>query len=442
MKAIKFPRAFSLLLVLSLITNLLWAQTEATSASQRAESYQQRIGNNNSVAGGIEMTNIGPTIMSGRVVDLAVNEAAPHNYYVAYASGGLWVTNNFGNSFEPLFDHEAALSIGDIAVDWKNNVIWLGSGENNSSRSSYSGNGMYKSTDGGSTWKHMGLEETHHIGRVVLHPTNPDVVWVAALGHLYSANPERGVYKTTDGGKTWQKTLFVNNDAGAVDLIIDPTNPNTLYAAIWERERKAWNFKGSGEASGVYKSTDGGENWELMTTGKNGFPHDAGVGRIGLAISHQDPNKIFVLLDNQNRREPEDEDYEVTKELLNSISNESFLNLKDKDINDFLDRHNYPNKYHAYDIKNDVRSGKLKPADLVSYLQDANAMLFDTPVKGAEVYVSENGGNNWQKTHDAYVDDLYYSYGYYFGNIRVAPYDDSKLYIFGEIGRASCRERV
>ena len=431
MKAIKLPRAFSLLMVFSLITNLLWAQTTATSASQRTESYQQRVGNNNSIAAGIEMTNIGPTIMSGRVVDLAVNEAEPHNYYVAYASGGLWVTNNFGNSFEPLFDHEAVLSIGDIAVDWKNNVIWLGSGENNSSRSSYSGNGMYKSNDGGKTWQHLGLEETHHIGRVVLHPTNPDVVWVAALGHLYSANPERGVFKTTDGGKTWQKTLFVNSDAGAVDLIIDPTNPNILYAAIWERERKAWNFKGSGEASGVYKSTDGGENWELSTTGKNGFPHDAGVGRIGLAISHQDPNKIFVLLDNQNRREPEDEDYVVSKNLLTSISKDDFLNLKDEDINDFLDRHNYPNRYHAYDIKNDVRAGKLKPGDLVSYLQDANAMLFDTPVKGAEVYVSENGGNNWEKTHDAYVDDLYYSYGYYFGNIRVAPFDDNKLYIFG-----------
>lgn len=431
MKAIKFSTALSLILVLSLSTNLVWAQTVATSASQRAASYEQRIGNTNSVAGGVEMTNIGPTIMSGRVVDLAVNEDEPHNYYVAYASGGLWVTNNFGNSFEPLFDHEAALSIGDIAVDWKNNVIWLGSGENNSSRSSYSGNGMYKSTDGGNTWQHLGLEETHHIGRVILHPTNPEVVWVAALGHLYSANPERGVYKTTDGGNTWQKTLFVNNDAGAVDLIIDPSNPNTLYAAIWERERKAWNFKGSGEASGVYKSTDGGDTWELMTTGKNGFPHDAGVGRIGLAISHQDPNKIFVLLDNQNRRESEDEEHVVTKDLLNSISNDDFLKLKDEDINDFLDRHNYPSKYHAYDIKNDLRAGKLKPADLVSYLQDANAMLFNTPVKGAEVYISDNGGNNWQKTHDAYVDDLYYSYGYYFGNIRVAPYDDNKLYIFG-----------
>jgi photosystem II stability/assembly factor-like uncharacterized protein len=427
-----FNRLIPLSVGFSLLATISFAQTNATSASDRAESYQQRTAQaDNSVAGAMSMTNIGPTVMSGRVVDLAVNEAAPQNYYVAYASGGLWFTSNFGTTFEPIFDHQAVLSIGDIAVDWQNNIIWLGSGENNSSRSSYAGNGMYKSTDNGKTWEHLGLDETHHIGRVILHPTNPDIVWVAALGHLYSANPERGVYKTVDGGITWKKTLFVSNDAGAVDLVIDPTNPDILYAAMWERERKAWNFKSSGIGSGVYKSTDGGDSWELITTGKNGFPHVAGVGRIGLAISQQDPNKVFILLDNQNRRDTEKEGYIVTKDDLQSISNEDFLKLKDDDINDFLDRHNFPNKYHAYDIKKDVKAGKIKPADLVSYLQDANAMLFDTPVKGAEVYVSENGGNNWDKTHDDYIDGVYSSYGYYFGNIRVAPYDDSKLYIFG-----------
>jgi len=433
MRNLIITRLGIIILSLLFIPFCSWSQTAASSASSRAISYQQRVNNtNNSLTAGISMTNIGPTIMSGRVVDLAVNEAEPQNYYVAYASGGLWVTSNFGNTFEPLFDHEQVLTIGDIAVDWKNNIIWLGSGENNSSRSSYSGNGMYKSTDSGKTWQHLGLDETHHIGRVVLHPTNPDIVWVAALGHLYSANEERGVYKTTDGGKTWTKTLFASKDAGAVDLILDPTDPNILYTTIWERQREAWNFKGSGKASGIYKSTDGGIIWDLISTGKNGFPNDEGVGRIGLAISHQNPNKIFALLDNQNRREAEaDESYTVTKNILRSISKEAFLELTDDDINDFLDRRNFASKYNATDIKKDVRSSKLKPADLVTYLEDANVLLFDTPVKGAEVYVSENGGDTWVKTHENYVNDLYYSYGYYFGNIRVAPYDDSKLYIFG-----------
>ncbi len=425
-------QTFVLSIILTFFTQLVLAQTTATPAGKRTEGYQQRTNNRqHSLAAGINMTNIGPTVMSGRVVDLDVNEEAPQNYYVAYASGGLWVTHNFGSTFEPLFDYEAVMTIGDIAVDWQNNTIWLGSGENNSSRSSYAGNGMYKSTDGGKTWQHLGLDETHHIGRVVLHPTNPDIVWVAALGHLYSANPERGVYKTTDGGKTWQQTLFVNADAGAVDLVIDPQNPDILYTAIWERERQAWNFKGSGPASGIYKSTDGGDTWQLITDGSNGFPHDAGVGRIGLTISQQDPNKIFAILDNQNRRDEKKEAHVVTRDILKSIDQEAFLKITDKDLNDFLDRHNFPNKYNAADIKKDVKAGKIKPSDLVAYLEDANAMLFDTPVKGAEVYLSADGGKTWAKTHDGYIDDLYYSYGYYFGNIRVAPYDDNKLYIMG-----------
>ncbi|MEN8248716.1 MAG: glycosyl hydrolase [Bacteroidota bacterium] len=422
----------SITLLIILVTGWAMAQTSATSANDRANSYKKR-GEvaNQSVAAGLEMINIGPTIMSGRVTDLAVNDENPHHYYVAYASGGLWVTENAGASFKPLFDYEAVMTIGDIAVDWKNNIIWLGSGESNSSRSSYSGNGMYKSTDGGKTWEHLGLDDTHHIGRVILHPNNPDIVWVAALGHLYSPNPERGVYKTTDGGKTWEKVLFVSNDAGAVDLVIDPTNPDILYAGMWERERKAWNFKGSGKGSGIYKSTDGGKNWKLITTADNGFPADEGVGRIGLAISYQNPFKIYALLDNQNRRDPEKDEYVVTKNILRSMSKADFLNLKDKDINEFLDRNYFPRKYNAVDIKNDVKADKVKPNDLVSYLEDANSMLFDTPVKGAEVYVSENGGDTWAKTHEDYIDGLYSSYGYYFGVIKVAPYDENKLYILG-----------
>lgn len=432
MKKINLLRTSTLILLLSLVAGWSVAQTSATSSEERSKSYQERLdAANESIAAGISMTNIGPTIMSGRVTDLDVNNDAPHHYYVAYASGGLWVTENGGASFKPLFDYESVMTIGDIAVDWKNNIIWLGSGESNSSRSSYSGNGMYRSTDGGKTWEHLGLDETHHIGRVVIHPNNPDIVWVAALGHLYSPNTERGVYKTTDGGKTWEKVLFVSNDAGAVDLVLDPTNPDILYAGMWERERKAWNFKGSGKGSGIYKSTDGGETWTLKTTGDNGFPNDEGVGRIGLAISHQNPFKIYALIDNQNRREPEKDEYVVTKNILRTMTKADFHNLKDKDINDFLDRNYFPRKYNAVDIKNDVRADKVKPLDLVSYLEDANSLLFDTPVKGAEVYVSENGGDTWEKTHEDYIDGLYSSYGYYFGVIRVAPYDDNKLYILG-----------
>lgn len=421
----------SLLIFLLTVSSSSYSQNP-TLANERAKGTEMRSKlTSNSYAGGLHFTNIGPTVMSGRVVDLDVNPADPKEFYVAYASGGLWHTSNFGNSYDPVFDQQSVMTIGDIAVDWTTKTIWLGSGESNSSRSSYAGNGIYKSDDGGKTWQHLGLNETHHIGRVVLHPADKNIAWVAAVGHLYSNNAERGVYKTSDGGKTWAKTLYVNDSTGAIDLTIDPSNPDILYAAMWERDRKAWNFKGNGASSGIYKSIDGGENWKLVTTGENGFPHDAGVGRIGLAISYQHPNKIFALLDNQNRREPEETHFKITKEHLRTMSKETFLALENKDINDFLDRHNFPEKYNAVDIKADINSGKVKPKDLVDYLEDANSMLFDTPVKGAEVYVSIDGGESWNKTHPGYIEDTYYSYGYYFGNIRVSPLNDSKLYIMG-----------
>lgn len=421
---------YSLFLVL-LATMRLAAQSPTDVASRHQGVSTRAQLTESSLAAGLHFSNIGPTVMSGRVSELAVNPMQPQEFYVAYASGGLWYTHNFGNSYTPVFDHQPVMTLGAIAVDWPSGTIWAGTGESNSSRSSYAGNGVYKSTDKGKTWQHLGLDDTHHIGRIVLHPNNPETAWVAAVGHLYSNNAERGIFKTTDGGKTWAKTLFVNDSTGAIDLEIDPKNPDILYAALWERDRKAWNFKGSGPGSGIYKSTDGGTTWQLITTGTNGFPHDAGVGRIGLAVSAQNPQKIYAILDNQNRRDPKKEDYTLTKELLRTMDKATFVALEDKDINDFLDRHNFPQKYNATDLKKEVKEDSIKPSDLVAYLEDANSMLFDTPVKGAEVYVSEDGGANWRKTHTDYIDDLYYSYGYYFGNIRVSPLDDQKLYIMG-----------
>ena len=425
-------KRLSFILVITFFVSDATLAQQATSGAKRQAGASQRAQlTEASVAGGLHFTNIGPTVMSGRVSEIAVNPENPQEFYVAYSSGGLWHTTNFGNSYTPIFDNEAVMTLGAVNVDWQSNTIWLGTGEPNSSRSSYAGNGMYKSTDGGKTWQHIGLDDTQHISRITLHPTDNNTVWVAAIGHLYSNNEERGVFKTTDGGATWKKTLYLNDSTGAIDLEIDPSNPSILYAAMWERGRKAWNFKGNGKSSGIYKSTDGGENWNLITTGSNGFPNDDGVGRIGLAISTQNPDKLFAILDNQNRRDPENEVHTVTKNKLRAISNQEFLALSTKDINDFLDRHNFPDKYNATDIKADVKSGIIKPSDLVNYLEDANSMLFDTPVKGAEVYVSFDAGASWNKTHTGSIEDVYYSYGYYFGNIRVSPLDDKKLYIMG-----------
>lgn len=404
----------------------------ATSAIERWQGYQQRQKLiESSLVKNVPFRNVGPTIMSGRVVDFAVDPADPTHFYVAYASGGLWETKNEGASFTPIFENEIVMTIGDIAVDWSNGVIYVGSGENNSSRSSYSGYGLFRSSDNGKIWEHLGLEETHHIGRVILHPNDPNTLWVAALGHLYSENSERGVYKTTDGCKTWKKTLFVDNRSGIVELVINPSNPEELIAASWEKDRKAWDFVESGEGSGMYRSTDGGENWTKILS-DSGFPDTKGTGRIGLAYAPSNQNIVYAVLDNQDRREKKDEEkYQVTRDFLRGATTDAFLALTNNDINDFLDREGFPSQYNAVDIKADVKAGKVKPANLMTYLEDANSMLFDTPVKGAEMYRSEDGGKTWKKTHKDYIESLVYSYGYYFGQVRVDGQDSNILYTMG-----------
>ena len=271
-------------------SSLLFAQdpnpVSPTPATERWNAYEKRLSlRENSLVQNLEFENIGPTIFSGRVADIEVDPQNPTRFYVAYASGGLWYTRNNGTTFTPLFDHEAVMTIGDIAVDWSNNIIWVGTGESNSSRSSYAGLGIYKSSDQGETWTYAGLPESHHIGRIILHPENPQIAWAAVIGNLYSPGDDRGIYKTTDGGASWSRTLFVNDNAGAIDLLIDPDQPDVLYAATWERTRRAWDFVESGPGSGIYRSEDGGENWNILTTESSGFPTGDGAGRIGLALS-------------------------------------------------------------------------------------------------------------------------------------------------------------
>ncbi|MEQ8548273.1 MAG: glycosyl hydrolase [Cyclobacteriaceae bacterium] len=427
---------FSLLVCLNLIAQKRKKATipQSTSAQSRLEGYEQRkLLESNSLVKNLEFRNVGPTIMSGRVVDIEVNPQDPTHFFVAYASGGLWETKNEGASFTPLFDNEIVMTIGDIAVDWKNDYLYIGTGENNSSRSSYSGFGLFVSKDHGSSWQHLGLEETHHIGRVLIHPKNANTIWVASLGHLYSENEERGVFKSTDGGKTWTKTLYVDNKSGIVELILNPQNPDELIAASWEKDRKAWNFQESGAGSGIFKSTDGGNTWKNISQGENGFPDDLGTGRIGLAYAPSSPNIVYAILDNQSRRETEEktEQSSLTKDALRSMDSQKFAALKNDEINAFLDNEGFPRDFNAVDLKDGMLNGKYKPIDLVTYQEDANSLLFDTPVKGAEMYRSDNGGASWTKTHEGYIESLVFSYGYYFGQVRVSALDPDMVYTMG-----------
>lgn len=411
-------------------------QPAPTPAKERLDAFQKRQQlTQNSLVNNLALRNAGPSIMSGRITDLEVSPTDPTTFYAAFASGGLWKTTNNGLSFEPLFDEQAVMTIGDIAVDWKNNeTIWIGTGESNSSRSSYSGVGVYKSTDGGKTWQHMGLDDTHHIGKVMLHPNDPNTAWVAALGHLYSPNKERGVYKTTDGGKTWKKTLYIDDNTGAIDLQVDPKNPDNIYAALWHRERRAWNFVEGGKTSGIHKSTDGGNTWSDISTASSGFPDTDNVGRIGLSLFPDNPNILYALVDNYDRRPAEkkaDKPEMLDNDLFKGMSAEEFLKLDDKSLNEFLDQNRFPREITAKSLKDQVKSGTLKPEAITSYLTDPIAETYATEVKGAEVYRTDDGGKTWKKTHDDFINDMYSSYGYYFGVVRVAPTDANKIYILG-----------
>ncbi|MEZ4840550.1 MAG: glycosyl hydrolase [Flavobacteriaceae bacterium] len=380
----------------------------------------------------VPFTNIGPNIMSGRVVDIAVNPQQPSEFYVAYATGGLWHTNNNGISFTAVSDNAPTQHMGAIVVDWKNGTLWVGTGESNSSRSSYSGIGMLKSTDKGKTWTVAGLENSQHIGRVILDENNPDVLLVAVIGNLYTPNEERGVYKTTDGGKTWKKVLFIDENTGIIDLVASPTNSNIVYAAAWERDRKAWDFKGNGKHSGIYKSADNGETWELVSDETSGFPQGDGVGRIGLAVFND--NILYALLDNQAHRpkgEKKKEEKGLKKDDFKTMVSDAFHNLDNKDLDKYLKDNGFPKKYTAEKVKSLVKKGEVKPIDLALYLEDGNSDLFDTEVIGAELYKSTDGGNTWKKTHSDYLDDLYYTYGYYFGTIALNTSDENTVYIGG-----------
>ncbi|MEO8794183.1 MAG: hypothetical protein ABI390_01885 [Daejeonella sp.] len=408
---------------------------QASSSESIQKSYETRkILDEKSLVNNVKFKSIGPTVMSGRITDVDVNDADPTEFYIAYASGGLWHTVNNGISFEPVFDHEASMTIGDIAVDWKNNVIWIGTGENNSSRSSYAGNGMYKSTDGGKNWQWVGLPESHHIGRIILDPQNSNVAWVAALGHLYSPNKERGIYKTTDGGKSWKQTLFIDENTGAIDLVSDPNDAKVLYASMWKRERRAWNFVEGGSTSGIYKSIDGGETWNLISGGNSGFPKGEGIGRIGLAVFPKNPDIIYAIVDNQSPRketEKKEKEKKLGKDDFRKMSKNDFAKLDDEEINQFLKANRFPPKYTAKSIKNDVFIDKIKPVALVEYLEDANSQMFGTDIIEAEVYRSDNAGKTWTKTNTDDLRGVYNTYGYYFGQIRVSATNPDKIYIMG-----------
>ena len=319
----------------------------------------------------VQYRNLGPYRAGAWVSDFAVPENGRehlYTFYVAMRSGGVWKTTNNGTTFSPIFDGNGAQAIGDVTVAPSDNkLIWVGTGDNANARSSHSGIGVFKSEDGGESWRNMGLTDSHHVGRIVIHPDNSDIVYVAVIGHLFSQNAARGVFRSLDGGENWEKVLYISDTIGAVDLAMDRNNPEILYAASYEMGRRPWHFEAGGEGSAIYKTQDGGDTWSRLG---NGLP-TGNIGRIGIDIYRTNPNIVYAVFENLNLRKPTAEEREADRE----------EGLKSRD----------------------------RPY-------------------GGEVYRSDDAGDTWRKVNRL-EDNVGGKAPYSFNQVFVDPNDDQKIFV-------------
>ncbi len=375
---------FNFVVLLLLLSGVTHAQSSVekdahTSGADRMASYQKHVEmKTSSPYKDFQWQFLGPTNISGRVTDVAVTTPRSNSYsiYAATASGGVWKTENEGTTWRPVFEHGISTSVGDVTISPSNqDIVWIGLGEANIFRSSMAGAGVYKSTDAGETWRHMGLESTHTVPRIVVHPSNSDIVYVADSGNEWTDNAERGLYKTTDGGETWNRVLNIDGETGVIDLVLDPSEPETIYATTWQRVRKRWNDPRNSadhSKSGIHKSTNGGQTWKAINSG---LPKAKFRGRIGIDLCTSKPNVVYAFVDN----------YDISPDQPKGSSVDSYGRLKSKVI------------------------------------------------KGAEVYRSDNHGNDWKKVSEStpYMRGLSSTYGWVFGQIRVDPNDPETVYIMG-----------
>ena len=288
MKFLKYIFLLTLSITIS-VSNLFAEENEKANKDKKDKS---------SIYSGLKFRSIGPALMSGRISDIVIHPENENVWYVTAGSGGVWKTENSGTTWKSIFDGQKSYSIGCISLDPQNpNIIWVGTGENVGGRHVAYGDGIYKSEDGGNSWKNMGLKKSEHLSKIIVHPNNSDIIWVASQGPLWSKGGERGVYKSTDGGKSWQQTLGDSEWVGATDLLIDPRNSDLLYAATWQRHRTVAGYLGGGPGTAIYKSNDGGDNWIKL---KKGLPK-SNMGKIGLVLSPQQPDVIYAAIELDRR---------------------------------------------------------------------------------------------------------------------------------------------
>lgn len=369
--------SFFMLFSVSLVSQNVISKTPA---KKKQKWYQQYVElKENSIFKNLDWQHIGPTNISGRMTDVEVVTPKGKNYtiYVATAGGGIWKTENEGQSWKPIFEHAMSTAIADLALDPQNQeVIWAGTGEHNIFRSSQSGAGIYKSEDGGESWKHKGLMGAGTISRIIVHPKNSKIVYVAASGNEWTDNKERGLYKTTNGGETWEKIFYIDARTAVNDLIMDPGHPETIYISTWQRIRLKWNdprVEDGYKNSGIYKSTDGGKNWSAIN---KGLPKAQFRGRIGIDLCKSNPEIVYAFIDNYEKLE------------------------ENKDFVDATDAYGRPS------------SGR---------------------IKGASLFKSSDAGASWVQMNEQneYMESMSGTYGWVFGQMRVDPIDENKVYLMG-----------
>jgi len=361
------------IVIMYLLSFYFSATAQVTTGSQKLSAFfKQKSMIQKSPYKNLKWRLIGPDNRSGRCADVAGVTGNPNIMYAAFATGGLWKTEDGGASWKPLFDQQANLSMGSIALAPSNpDIIYVGTGEANIFRASLPGIGIYRSMDAGKTFRHLGLDNTGTISRIVVHPKDANIVYVAASGNEWTYNKDRGVYLTKDGGKTWMNILYVNEKTGCIDLVMDPSDPNTLYASMWNRIRRRWSDPVPEDGDYIYKTTDAGKTWKIIN---NGLPDTKYTGRIGIAVSHSNPNVVYAFVDDhEKKRDP-------------------------------------------------------KPGETDSYERQVQKVVI-----GGAIYRSADKGETWQKMGE--VHDFFRpfsgTYGWVFGQIRVHPKDENKVYALG-----------